>query len=1083
MAMQSPSRVFLNFRGSDTRNNFTGNLYKALVDKGINTFIDENDLQRGDEITSSLVKAIEESGIFIPIFSANYASSSFCLDELVHIIHCYNTKSCLVLPVFYDVEPTHIRHQSGSYGEHLTKHKEGFQNNEKNMERLRQWKMALTQAANLSGYHYSPHESECKFIEKIVEGISNKINHVFLNVAKYPVGLQSRIEQVKLLLDMGSENEVRMVGIFGTGGMGKSTLAKAVFNSIADQFEGVCFLHNVRENSTLKNLKHLQKKLLSKIVKFDGQIEDVSEGIPIIKERLSRKKILLILDDVDKLEQLDALAGGLDWFGLGSRVIITTRDKRLLAYHVNTSTHAVEGLNETEALELLSRNAFKNDKVPSSYEDILNRVVTYASGLPLAIVTIGANLIGRKVEDWERILDEYENIPDKDIQRILQVSYDALKEKDQSVFLDIACCFKGCKWTKVKKILHAHYGHPIEHHVGVLAEKSLIGHWEYDTHVTLHDLIEDMGKEVVRQESPKKPGERSRLWFRDDIVNVLRDNTGTGNIEMIYLKYAFTARETEWDGMACEKMTNLKTLIIKDGNFSRGPGYLPSSLRYWKWISSPLKSLSCISSKEFNYMKVMTLDGSQYLTHIPDVSGLPNLEKCSFRGCDSLIKIHSSIGHLNKLEILDTFGCSELEHFPPLQLPSLKKFEITDCVSLKNFPELLCEMTNIKDIEIYDTSIEELPYSFQNFSKLQRLTISGGNLQGKLRFPKYNDKMNSIVISNVEHLNLAGNSLSDECLPILLKWFVNVTFLDLSCNYNFTILPECLGECHCLMHLNLMFCLALVEIRGIPPNLEILFAVICYSLSSSSIRMLMSQKLHESGCTHILFPNTTDRIPDWFEHQSRGDTISFWFDKELPSISFTFILISQGDYMLPIVKFFVNGYEKEISCDELTREFGELVDDDTVLENHTTLLHIKLEQDNELGERLLKNEWIHVEFKLQDYYWHAERRLFRNTQMGIHVWKEKSNMEGGVRFIDPSLSQFMQRLVEVGVSEKGEEEEGFSDTEEDVILKNPNNRKTWGTFLSLGASKSNTDGDEIEILSSAQDERKMWGTFLGLGPS
>ncbi|RHN52302.1 putative TIR domain, P-loop containing nucleoside triphosphate hydrolase [Medicago truncatula] len=1041
MAMQSPSRVFLSFRGSDTRNKFTGNLYKALVDKGIRTFIDDNDLERGDEITPSLVKAIEESRIFIPIFSANYASSSFCLDELVHIIHCYKTKSCLVFPVFYDVEPTHIRNQSGIYGEHLTKHEERFQNNEKNMERLRQWKIALIQAANLSGYHYSPHGYEYKFIEKIVEDISNNINHVFLNVAKYPV---------------------RMVGLFGTGGMGKSTLAKAVYNFVADQFEGVCFLHNVRENSSHNNLKHLQEDLLLRTVKLNHKLGDVSEGISIIKERLSRKKILLILDDVDKLEQLEALAGGLDWFGHGSRVIITTRDKHLLACHGITSTHAVEELNETEALELLRRMAFKNDKVPSSYEEILNRVVTYASGLPLAIVTIGGNLFGRKVEDWERTLDEYENIPDKDIQRILQVSYDALKEKDQSVFLDIACCFKGCEWTKVKKILHAHYGHCIEHHVGVLAEKSLIGHWEYDTYVTLHDLIEDMGKEIVRQESPNKPGERSRLWFPDDIVNVLRDNTGTGNIEMIYLEFDSTARETEWDGMACKKMTNLKTLIIEYANFSRGPGYLPSSLRYWKWIFCPLKSLSCISSKEFNYMKVLTLNYSRYLTHIPDVSGLPNLEKCSFQNCESLIRIHSSIGHLNKLEILNASGCSKLEHFPPLQLlslkkfkishceslkkitihnsighlnkleilntsnclklehfpplqlPSLKKFEISGCESLKNFPELLCKMTNIKDIEIYDTSIEELRYSFQNFSELQRLTISGG---GKLRFPKYNDTMNSIVFSNVEHVDLRDNNLSDECLPILLKWFVNVTFLDLSENY-FTILPECLGECHRLKHLYLKFCEALEEIRGIPPNLERLCADECYSLSSSSIRMLMSQKLHESaGCTHFRFPNKTRRIPDWFEHQSRGGKIAFWYHKKLPSISFTFIIIYEH---YTTVKLFVNGYEKEISFDEFTGEFGKLVDDETVLDNYTTLLHIKLEEGNELGERLLKKEWIHVEFKLKDH----ENSVY--AQMGIHVWG-----------IDPSLSQFMQegidpsilypqkkqRLVEVGVSEKGEEEE------------------------------------------------------------
>jgi hypothetical protein len=164
MAIQSPSssffygftyQVFLSFRGTDTRYGFTGNLYKALIDKGIHTFIDDSDLQRGDEITPSLIKAIEESRIFIPVFSLNYASSSYCLDELVHIIHYNRTMGRLVLPVFYGVDPTHVRHQSGSYGEDITKHEERFQNNKKNMERLHQWKMALKQVSDLSGYHFS----------------------------------------------------------------------------------------------------------------------------------------------------------------------------------------------------------------------------------------------------------------------------------------------------------------------------------------------------------------------------------------------------------------------------------------------------------------------------------------------------------------------------------------------------------------------------------------------------------------------------------------------------------------------------------------------------------------------------------------------------------------------------------------------------------------------------------------------------------------------------------------------------------------------------------------------------------------
>ncbi|AES76225.2 putative TIR domain, P-loop containing nucleoside triphosphate hydrolase [Medicago truncatula] len=430
MAMQSLSssssissgfkyHVFLSFRDIDTLYGFTGNLYKALIDKGIKTFIDDNDLERGDESTPSLVKAIEESRILIPIFSANYASSSFCLDELVHIIHCYKTRGCSVLPVFYGADPTHVRHQTGSYGEHLTKHEDKFQNNKENMERLKKWKMALTQAANFSGHHFSQ-GYEYELIENIVEHISDRINRVFLHVAKYPVGLQSRVQQVKLLLDEESDEGVNMVGLYGTRGLGKSTLAKAIYNFIADQFEGVCFLHNVRENSARKNLKHLQKELLSKTVQLNIKLRDVSEGIPIIKERLCRKKILLILDDVDQLDQLEALAGGLDWFGPGSRVIITTRDKHLLTCHGIERTYAVRGLYGKEALELLRWTAFKNNKVPPSYEDVLNRAVSYGSGIPLVLEIVGSNLFGKNIEVWKNTLDGYDRIPNKEIQKILR---------------------------------------------------------------------------------------------------------------------------------------------------------------------------------------------------------------------------------------------------------------------------------------------------------------------------------------------------------------------------------------------------------------------------------------------------------------------------------------------------------------------------------------------------------------------------------------------------------------------------------------------------------------------------------------
>jgi len=143
--------VFLSFTGQDTRPGFTGYLYKALTDRGIHTFIDDEELQLGEQIMPSLVKAIAETRIAILVFSKNYAFSSFCLDELVHILDFIKEKGRLVFPIFYDVDPSDVRHQRGSYKEALARHEQRFQNDK---EKVQKWRIALSQAADLSGYHF-----------------------------------------------------------------------------------------------------------------------------------------------------------------------------------------------------------------------------------------------------------------------------------------------------------------------------------------------------------------------------------------------------------------------------------------------------------------------------------------------------------------------------------------------------------------------------------------------------------------------------------------------------------------------------------------------------------------------------------------------------------------------------------------------------------------------------------------------------------------------------------------------------------------------------------------------------------------
>uniref|UniRef100_F6GYS3 TIR domain-containing protein n=2 Tax=Vitis vinifera TaxID=29760 RepID=F6GYS3_VITVI len=141
--------VFLSFRGEDTRRSFTDHLYAALVEKGVRTFRDDEELERGKEIAPELLKAIEESRISVVVFSKNYARSGWCMDELVKIIECMKAKGQTVLPVFYDVDPTHVRKQTGSFMEAFASHGEDTEV----IERAKRWRAALTQAANLSGWH------------------------------------------------------------------------------------------------------------------------------------------------------------------------------------------------------------------------------------------------------------------------------------------------------------------------------------------------------------------------------------------------------------------------------------------------------------------------------------------------------------------------------------------------------------------------------------------------------------------------------------------------------------------------------------------------------------------------------------------------------------------------------------------------------------------------------------------------------------------------------------------------------------------------------------------------------------------
>ncbi|PNX58019.1 disease resistance protein (TIR-NBS-LRR class), partial [Trifolium pratense] len=143
--------VFISFRGEDTRQNFTSHLYDALKKENIETYIDIK-LERGDNVWPALAKAIRDSLVSIVVFSENYATSKWCLDELLKILECRQKHGQVVIPVFYKIDPSHVRHQKESYEKAFAKYESDVMKNECQQDRVSEWRDGLKKASNISGW-------------------------------------------------------------------------------------------------------------------------------------------------------------------------------------------------------------------------------------------------------------------------------------------------------------------------------------------------------------------------------------------------------------------------------------------------------------------------------------------------------------------------------------------------------------------------------------------------------------------------------------------------------------------------------------------------------------------------------------------------------------------------------------------------------------------------------------------------------------------------------------------------------------------------------------------------------------------
>ncbi|KAL3717512.1 hypothetical protein ACJRO7_009014, partial [Eucalyptus globulus] len=678
-------------------------------DARFSVFRDNEELPVGGIIGPELERAIDDSRIHVPIFSEGYASSAW--------------------------------QKRGSYGKDLLGHEGRY-----GEERVQEWREALREVADLKGWD-ARNAGLGKLVNDLVRELSIKLKKRQKVLPDYLVGIDDRVRDVMQLLDCGSL-DVRFLVVHGMGGIGKTTLAKAVFNGMAPLFDGCSFLLDIRETSLRYGIVRLQNQLLSDILKRSPVVHNVDEGVNMIQERFRNKRVLLVLDDVNERKQIMELMGNHACLGPGSRIIVTTRNVGLLptiemGQQDNVPfplkeyyAYEMTGMNPCHALQLFSKHAFGETLPPDDRETLSSEIVASTGEIPLALEALGSLLSGKSHEMWVKTL-----------KRIMKVT----DREQKQIFLDIACFFCNVD-NSFPNYMWEDCGLYPERAIEVLLLMSLIK-MKDDNTLWMHDQPRDLRREIVRHEDLANARNRSRVWDHEEAFRLLHEQSDCqrkSNVELLTLQFPEVQTLTN---QAFADLPKLRALHVGGVNFTGDYKNVFRNLRWLSWDHCPadfdasnlspsnLVVLKLTNSElrddwpgwcqitKSSKLEVLELGECSHITRLPDLSAVSTLKRLIIRNCQSLVEIDESIGKLVHLNYLEIDACKSLRKLPKEAgcLKALKELTVRGTIlgPVGPFlPHSIGNLQSLKRLVMESVGISKLPQSIRGLKDLESLCLS-----------------------------------------------------------------------------------------------------------------------------------------------------------------------------------------------------------------------------------------------------------------------------------------------------------------------------------------------------------------------